>query len=351
MAALFVDLPLNTLSIKQQHEIDTAYRSIVGPAGPDTEGPYSATNASIDWVPYDEEKRFDKLAARECLTNRTVLVLGNSVARHWYFSARHKLGDNVCSTEGRKCEKTLCGTGGAAGGARPGQGGCARTCGCDITVGAGTHLHFIWQQRIFDLQLRDVIDEVNPDLIVMNAGGDDIFAEHSREVFRERAREQAPMLRDMLDDLLNNRQDKKPIEVYWRTTTAVCKNRPHFGVDDVSTLNPLIVESNEYIAAQLSGVPRLRFLDGYGWTAGKCDRYDDDIHHSTMVYAHFNTLLRDYCLPHGSSREAGRVGEAPHSVKTGAVKAVRSHAKQSAGASRSERIFEGPYWPGDYIED
>ena len=54
---------------------------------------------------------------------------------------------------------------------------------------------------------------------------------------------------------------------------------------------------------------RIRIADGYSWAFGRCDFYDDAVHHSRLGASHVMAVLEDMCDP----REGIRRSKKPYS--------------------------------------
>ena len=61
--------------------------------------------------------------------------------------------------------------------------------------------------------------------------------------------------------------------------------------------------SSERVA---SSVPELHVLDEWSWVSGRCDQYDDNIHHPKLAVAHVRSLLDHACTTLPSSKASNR---------------------------------------------
>ena len=50
-----------------------------------------------------------------------------------------------------------------------------------------------------------------------------------------------------------------------------------------------------HYASQSGHAQILRVLDELSWTFGRCDAYDDHVHHARLAEAHVHSLLLDFC--------------------------------------------------------
>ena len=232
-------------------------------------------------------------------------MLGNSVARHWAFIMVDLLLHNVTSSTGfskvlREDEKHRCGAGGVFGGARPQDvaaaryftRGCFGLCGCDFreldaVLRRERALTFGWIWSIASNWTEAALSETRgPDIVVFNAGmpsetcppcGSDLSV----------VREQGPLLRRSIATFLAAKPDAR---FYWRSTTATCGSWEQFNEKNAAL--------NRAIERHICGAhadPRLRYLDGFNWTEGRCDEYDDQIHHSRAAFTQVVTWLRAEC--------------------------------------------------------
>ena len=79
---------------------------------------------------------------------------------------------------------------------------------------------------------------------------------------------------------------------YWLATTALCDSDKKLRADH----NEKICRLNERIETHLCEAGRgVRLLDGFAWTDHRCDRYDDNIHHSRLAFDHVTAFLRREC--------------------------------------------------------
>ena len=81
--------------------------------------------------------------------------------------------------------------------------------------------------------------------------------------------------------------ERPRMRFYWRSTTALCREWARY--------NDKQADFNREIEAHICDIPRLRFLDAFNWTLGRCSQYDDRIHHSRVAFQHVVTWLRAEC--------------------------------------------------------
>jgi len=60
-------------------------------------------------------------------------------------------------------------------------------------------------------------------------------------------------------------------------------------------LNDEIQTLNDRVEAEICQVPGVQKLDGFAWTHDHCAKYDDNIHHSELVFEHVTAFLRAEC--------------------------------------------------------
>lgn len=243
-------------------------------------------------------------AARQCLRDKTVMIMGNSVSRHWMFAFRELLKDSGPMTSVNRTQEMLtCGRGGEHAGEIPGQGKCWGACGCSMKAG-GTRLEFIWQQRLFDTNMSKTILKFKPDLLTVSAGGDDIFQGYRkpewkqwRKVVTKIAEVGGTGLNAMFKKL---RHDLPDMRAYWRLTTPLCiagnftrcmgSAKPYY-------LNSMINVSNAHTRRHLNTAP-VTILDFWDQNVNCCENYveyDDCIHHGGLVELHVSKLISHYC--------------------------------------------------------
>jgi len=224
---------------------------------------------------------------RKCLAGKKVLILGNSVSRHWVYALRDILVTGTVGNRSRIEEMQECGRGGIYGGERPGQGSCYGLCGCSFETDDKTTLGFLWQQRIYDPEESTVLQHECPDLLTINAGGDDIFDQSRRPAFKETLETEVPQLRNMLTEVIASCPETK---LYWRTTTPLCNGSPE-------EENEMIKYSNQKITAMLAEaeLASVYIYDSWAKNVDRCKDYDDHVHHSKLVDEHLHDVLSDYC--------------------------------------------------------
>lgn len=76
---------------------------------------------------------------------------------------------------------------------------------------------------------------------------------------------------------------------YWRSTPALCGDWDKFNAE-TRALNAVIWDA---LRSEHEG--RVRFVDGYGMTQGRCDLFDDHVHHSLLAHAHVTAFLKQEC--------------------------------------------------------
>ena len=237
-------------------------------------------------------------AARRCLANRSLWVLGNSVARHWAFALSAILLEGIThplqmSSTSREMEKERCGRGGAWGGQKVNNASsrrpvvqkiCHGACACDFDVRSrlGPHaaLMFKWNFHLDSDMLAPAI--APPDIMIYSA-----FRNH-------RSATVAAQVTHAL-------KAKPSFRFYWLATTALCSSNRAARADQ----NEQLCNLNHRIERQLCAPATaghagpeqapVRLLDGFGWTLGRCDQYDDNIHHSRLAFDHVTTFLRHEC--------------------------------------------------------
>ena len=234
-------------------------------------------------------------AAINCLANRSLWILGNSVARHWAFALAAILLNGVThpqqmSSTSREMEKDRCGRGGAWEGKKINASKkpqiCHGACACDFDVRSrlGPHaaLMFKWNFHLDNDMLAPAI--APPDIMIYSA-----FRNHRRATIAAQ---------------VNHAFGMKPsFHFYWLATSALCDS-------DTATRkrqNEQLCLLNERIEKHLCEAGRLdawpwqplragvRLLDGFGWTMDRCEQYDDRIHHSRLAFDHVTAFLRLEC--------------------------------------------------------
>jgi hypothetical protein len=270
-------------------------------------------------LPWDIAQR---QAAIECLQNRKIWLLGNSVSRHWAFALEAILVSNL--SKGYKMERTMydaqkdkCGRGGAWKGQRPDTGGgtngasCFGLCECTFegigaVLGPRADLVFGWiyehysdgveQSLLHGTATTDGGSEP-PDIVIYNAGlpqGSCPSCNSGTDVIETAA----PALGRMVSRVLEARPD---LHFYWRGTTALCPNHPLAGNQETQgpaatkRLNDEIQTLNDRVEAEICQVPGVQKLDGFAWTHDHCAKYDDNIHHSELAFEHVTAFLRVEC--------------------------------------------------------
>lgn len=268
-----------------------------------------------------------RMAVRECLKNKKVDVMGNSVSRHWFFIFRDLLGeDGLTSSNSRRDEKdSLRGKAKdyadawaakqaalAEAALHPGDGnmlpGCEiRKSGClkDVGISNKTELRYFFWTKVYDGMIRkdrSAIAKTCPDLLTINTGADDILHPVYRLTWNETLHREVPQLRQALEEAHAACPNMRS---YWRTSTHLCNQDKH-GMGEgafvhwshgptLEQLQPDIEYSNKVIAEALSGIPNLKIFDSWGKSANRCDDYEDMIHHSKLAHEHVRDFFHDYC--------------------------------------------------------
>lgn len=249
----------------------------------------------------------DAEAARRCLRGRRVWLLGNSVARHWAFVLVDLLLHNATSSVEyapslREDEKHRCGAGGRFGGQTPleeGRGssvgferpasGCRGMCACDFaeldaTLHVERALSFGWVWAFASNETAAALGGAGaPDVVVYNAGMPKDTCPPCRSDLGA-LREQGPLLQKLVSTFF---AAKPGGHFYWRATTATCGAWEQFN-QETARLN----EAAERYACHDR---RVRYMDGFNWTLGRCHAFDDRIHHSRLAFTHVTTFLRHEC--------------------------------------------------------
>jgi len=249
----------------------------------------------------------DTAAAIRCLSNRSVWVLGNSVARHWAFALAAIL-DGVrhpkqMSSTSREMEKERCGRGGAWGGQRPNSSApqaCQGACACDFDVRSrlGPHaaLLFKWNFALDDTMLgigfADLMTSGIPESLLRESGGELSPGISPPDILIYNAFQQSQRAPALAAQVTRALKARPGFHFYWRATTAMCDSDKAVRADH----NEGICKLNERIERYLChGRRRVRLLDGFGWTIHRCDGYDDRMHHSRLAFDHVTAFLRQEC--------------------------------------------------------
>lgn len=264
-----------------------------------------------------------RLHIARCLANRSVWILGNSVARHWAFTLHDMLMTNLAQgqrmpPDGRRSQQVLCGRGGAFQGSRldgghsvthSGQGkrSCYGTCACrfdDVWKQLGTELSFGWvyevtsaivEQELLNSLLSN--SSAADPLVVYNVGLPHAECRYCKGVTGlEEAQAGAPRLAAMVARLQRARPG---LRFYYRATTPLCysKGQREAEIGQINASNAEIRQINVALSEALRGViPQRQILDAYAWadTAG-CQAYDDRIHHSLLALDHLQRWLSVVC--------------------------------------------------------
>ena len=237
--------------------------------------------------------REDTDAAIHCLTNRSLWILGNSVARHWVFSLAAILLDGVThpqqmSSTSREMEKDRCGRGGAWGGRKIANISgkpqiCHGACTCDFDVrsrlGPRAALVFKWNFHLDSDMLAPA--SAPPDIMIYSA-----FRNHRSATIAAQVNRAFRMM--------------PRFHFYWLATTALCdgdKAARKSQNEQLCLLNERIEKHLCEAGRRDARQPRagVRLLDGFGWTVDRCDQYDDRIHHSRLAFDHVTAFLRLEC--------------------------------------------------------
>lgn len=243
-----------------------------------------------------------------CLAHRRVYIGGNSVARSWAFalarllSAAERRGADATpnATAERLAEKVACGGG---------DFDAARSLlSCQFSVGEGTTIDFGMVQRVLEPDLEGVLNSSHFDLVVvvLGSGSDDIWNPARVGKWRQTQQREAPLLAKSLANV--GQQNKAPL-LYWRTLTPNCvphgegvrAGNRHMNESIVREYNALLQAASFGLVSALCHnahvhVP-LRVLDTWSWVSGRCDEYDDHVHHERLAEAHVRSLVIDAC-PH-----------------------------------------------------
>jgi len=134
----------------------------------------------------------------------------------------------------RDAEKAFCGTGTF--------GREDDAAACEFIVGQNTNITFGWEQRVYYTGLWHGLAQLQPDLLLLHAGSDDIFDADRRDGWHFRQREGA-LLAHALANLSRG-------IVYWRTSPRVCNST--LG-QTASVLNAALQSSNLLLLSQLCG--------------------------------------------------------------------------------------------------
>ena len=226
---------------------------------------------------------------RHCLRDRRIFVGGNSIARN-LASAMAKLlsSDSAASLVART------GTARDEEKARCGRGTFGRAddpAACVFNVGRNTTITFGWEWRVYSEALWLGIAQLQPHLMLLHAGSDDIFDSRRRHGWQDTQGIQAALLARALSNFTTG-------AAYWQTSTRLCNSS--FG-HSAQRINSALQASNLLVLSHLCGqhgatVP-VRVVDSFAWTWDRCEAYDDHIHHSQLAYDHVSSILHDYCAP------------------------------------------------------
>ena len=94
-----------------------------------------------------------------------------------------------------------------------------------------------------------------------------------------------------------------PPLLYWRTLTPNCATL-NFSVKKTEQTNTLLAQASTRLVSALcsqrastgeAAIPALQILDEWSWVTGRCESYDDHVHHSKLAFAHVRTLLDHAC--------------------------------------------------------
>ncbi|EOD25118.1 hypothetical protein EMIHUDRAFT_100849 [Emiliania huxleyi CCMP1516] len=285
--------------------------------------PFDANPGACIFVqPSDDLRNY-----RECLRNKRVFVGGNSVARHLAFAMAMLLSGNSAMSPiaklpsprvVRDAEKAFCGTGTF--------GREDDAAACEFIVGQNTNITFGWEQRVYSTGLWHGLAQLQPDLLLLHAGSDDIFDADRRDGWHFRQRAEGALLAHALANLSRG-------IVYWRTSPRVCNST--LG-QTASVLNAALQSSNLLLLSQLCGQEtiKVRVADSFSWTFGRCDEYDDSIHHALLAHDHVIFLI-------GADDDVvldPRLAERRRRARTSAAAAPPPAASRWAGRQSDEAI-------------
>ena len=224
----------------------------------------------------------------------TLWFLGNSVSRIHAFAAAAMLSNGRAI--GREEQKILCGAGGSFGGSRPGQGKCYGACGC-MVPNTQPKIGFIWQQRYFDEQLRNILlgkDEHytirEGDTVILNMGLDDIGPNR----WRESILNEAPNLVQTIEDA-----SAAGRRVLFRYTTLLCTGfGPSWFGTSYDDANQRIQSSNQLLQSyfESSSIMHMSVQEN-------CRRNADHVHPDMHLAKRQVQQMMDYIEEHESAQQ------------------------------------------------
>lgn len=282
-------------------------------------------------------------AARACLANRSVWLMGNSVTRQLAFTLQRVLqGEQAMPRQSTPIstwrEKLACGSGGMWRGRRPKGPGvdgggaadreragnatsdCFGVCECAFDrvhspPGAGARVNFGWVYDWADPTIEQTLihgspSSANPppDIVIYNVGGIPIDAcAACKETGLSAAKAGAPKFAAMVRRVLHARP---ALRFYWRSTTYLCDAKHTSWSKEVAETNAAVerhlctsrARKQQGHSSNLLGhteeeqAPRtISLLDAFSWTRDTCFAYDDFIHHSQLSFHHVLAFLGAEC--------------------------------------------------------
>ena len=203
---------------------------------------------------------------RDCLADKRIAFVGNSVTRARAFSLHHLLAFDV-PNKNREEQKNFCGKSGAN--AFEGEV-------CRLYAG-GTHIEFQWVWAVYNEIVENLLRSPDFDYILFNAGSHYIFTNVADKF--DRAAQEADMLTSRTADI--SRQ-----KLWYFTTTRLCDQGMAEKEKEIETMNEVL--QNKFFAAGIN------IFDA--WTSNDtCIAWDDHTHSERMARAHVMVWANRVC--------------------------------------------------------
>ena len=269
--------------------------------------------------------------ARSCLRDRSVWILGTSVARQWLFTLIAMLKLSPDCIPFRQMQKEACGV-------SPKQSMrqrykhrlCFGLCNCRGKA-ASTEVNFGWQTAFWDTNLIRQLNstwardpQTAPDVFILNSGYYTLLEQPDHWEWLQDLERGGPHLKSLVQDL------SPKTRVYWLEYTPVTREFKFKGnpkiqnttepeqntteaprVNYTSIINESIRVANAKMDKFWAGT-RVKLLSGvHDHAMANLPAYDDGIHHSKLVPTFLKELLLDFCNMTTCSVE-GYIGAKPY---------------------------------------